>query len=143
MTSHPRNYGGNYGVPKFAVGNQVRLGTTNPNAGRTPDWLRQYTRNIIEKDKLVERLALIASGGLIEQPLNNGEIIPLPAPVAEQRKAILDLLERGYGKPDQTIDLNVSQSELAAAPTADIRDLVAAFQGGTAGPSGSGAGAKA
>ena len=126
-------------MPKgFQPGNTLRLGTTNPNAGRTPDWLRAHTRDIIEKDKLVERLALIARGGLIDQPLNNGEIIPLPAPVAEQRKAILDLLERGYGKPDQTLDINLTQSELAATPTTDIRDLVAAFRGGTVSPSGSG-----
>lgn len=72
-------------------------------SGRSPDWLKEYTRTIVEKDKLVDRLAQIARGENIEQPLSNGEVVPIPAPVAEQRKAILDLLERGWGKATQPV----------------------------------------
>lgn len=90
----------NLAAPK---GNKYASGGRREGAGRNPDWLKEQTRGIVKKDKLVERLALIANGGLIDQPLTNGEIIPLPAPVAEQRKAILDLLDRGFGKVTQPV----------------------------------------
>lgn len=105
----------------------------NPGSGRTPDWLREHTRGIIQKDELVERLALIANGGLIEQPLSNGEIIPLPAPVAEQRKAILDLLDRGYGKPHQSVEVTGdATTELASVPASVLVEVVEALKGGKA-----------
>jgi hypothetical protein len=83
-------------------------GGRRPGAGRPLDWLKEQTRDIIRKDKLVERLAKIASGQDIEQPISNGEVISVPAPVAEQRKAILDLIERGFGKPEQTVEMNLN-----------------------------------
>jgi len=92
-------------------------GGKRPGAGRPLDWLKEHTREIIRKDKLVERLAKIASGQNIDQPLTNGEIVPFPAPVAEQRKAILDLLERGYGKPEQMVDMVLTDA--GERPTAD------------------------
>lgn len=78
-------------------------GGKRANAGRKPDWLKEQTRNIIDREKLIDRLALIASGKDIPQPIANGEVIPIPAPVSEQRKAILDLIERGYGKVTQPV----------------------------------------
>jgi hypothetical protein len=104
----------------------------NPGSGRTPDWLKAHTRDIIEKDELVERLALIARGDNIDQPLSNGEVVPIPAPVAEQRKAILDLLDRGYGKPHQSVEVSGDPtSELAAIPTGVFVEVIAALKGGT------------
>lgn len=90
----------------FQKGHKLAPGGAREGAGRPLDWLKEQTRDIIRKDKLVERLGLIASGKDIPQPLSNGEVVPIPAPVAEQRKAILDLLERGYGKVETTIELN-------------------------------------
>ncbi len=88
----------------FQKGHKLAPGGKRKDAGRDPDWLKQQVRDIIGKDKLVQRLAQIARGDNIDQPLSNGEVVPIPAPVAEQRKAILDLLERGYGKVVQGIE---------------------------------------
>lgn len=88
----------------FQKGHKLAPGGKREGAGRPGDWLRKYTQRIVKRDKLIARLALIARGGDIPQPLNNGEVVPIPAPVAEQRKAILDLLERGYGKVTQPLE---------------------------------------
>lgn len=88
----------------FKNGNKHGHGGSRPGAGRDPDWIKTYTRGIVEKKKLIDRLGLIAEGGDILQPLNNGEVVPIPAPVSEQRKAIIDLIERGWGKVTQPLE---------------------------------------
>ena len=76
-----------------------------PGAGRPLNWVKELARDIVRKDKLLERLAIIARGEDIPQPISNGEVISIPAPVSEQRKAILDIVERGFGKVEQGIEI--------------------------------------
>lgn len=87
----------------------------NPRSGRPLNWVREFAQEVTRKDKLIERLAIIATGQDIPQPISNGEVIPIPAPVSEQRKAILDILAYGFGKPEQSIELGESSDRRPSA----------------------------
>jgi hypothetical protein len=85
----------------FQKGHKLARGGARPGAGQPEKAFREMCQGIVTKKMLADRLTKIATGEDIDQPLSNGEIVPLPAPVSEQRKAILDLLDRAYGKPIQ------------------------------------------
>lgn len=66
-------------------------------------------RAIVEKHKLVEKLGKIANGEDIEQVVTqNGECLKVPASVKNRIAATTELLDRGYGRPNQTIEISVN-----------------------------------
>ncbi len=79
--------------------------------GRPNDWLREECRKLVRRDKIVEFLAQVANGSNVEQAVGGeGEVISIPASVRDRLKATEVLLDRGYGKPDQTVDVMTHES---------------------------------
>ncbi len=69
--------------------------------GRPPDSIKELCRAYVLNDKLIERLCKIA----VSAPRHNDQI-----------KAIELLLDRGFGKAEQAIDLTTHESD---RPTTD------------------------
>lgn len=70
--------------------------------------IKEFAKKFVKEKKLMERLASIAAGDSIDyvrEQVINGKIqkVYVPAPVREQRGAICDLLDRGYGKSAQEL----------------------------------------
>lgn len=77
----------------------------NKGGGRTPDWLKEHCRDIVNREKLIERLAKVAAGEEVDVNVTQeGERIKCPAPIMAQLKAIQELLDRGFGKPAQAVE---------------------------------------
>lgn len=94
----------------FKKGNPGGPGGARPGAGRPSEHLREMCQELISKRSLVERLAKFGSGDRIQQVVTDqGEEIPVPATAVVQVKAIEILLDRAYGKPDQSINTNITQ----------------------------------
>lgn len=92
----------------FQKGNKLAKGGARPNSGPNPDWLKEKCQRIIEKRKLIEFLADVADGKYTERVFapGAGEMFVQKSCDAETRmKAIGMLLERGYGKPAQALDV--------------------------------------
>lgn len=88
----------------FKKGHKLAKGGKREGAGRKPDWLREKCQNIVSDKKIIERLAQIAAGELVDTTTTiDGRLIPVPAPMAAQVKAAAELLDRGFGKSVQTI----------------------------------------
>lgn len=80
-------------------------GGPNPGAGRPPDWLKAECQK--HAPNLLEFLRQVALGEDLEQVITeNGETVRVPAPVRERIKAAEMLLDRGYGKPTQGIEVS-------------------------------------
>ena len=79
--------------------------------GRPNDWLREKCRELVHRGKIVEFLASVANGENLEQAVGNeGEIISIPASVRDRIKATEVLLDRGFGKADQAIDMKFTDA---------------------------------
>lgn len=94
----------------FQHGNKIGA-CPKPGSGRTPEWLKEKCREFIEKDKLVEFLSSVANGSKVRDVfLDNGSIVPCAAEVKDRMKATEILLDRGFGKAPQDVNLNGSIS---------------------------------
>lgn len=95
-------------------------------SGRPPDWLKEHCRGIVDKLKLIERLGKIGSGANVDSTTTiDGRIVPIPAPMTAQVKAIQELLDRGFGRPDQSIGLTDGEGRalgVAVLPLCDMGD---------------------
>ena len=92
------------------------------NGGRYPDWLKSKCREIIEKKKLVEFLADVASGKNVEVFLDiNGNRNYIPAKIKDRITATTELLDRGFGKPIQAVELGVNDEMAALLKEARLR----------------------
>lgn len=101
----------------FDKGNKFGKGGARPGAGRPPDGLREMCKELISKKELVQRLAKFGSGERIQQVVTDqGEEIPVPANASVQVKAIEVLLDRAYGKPDQSINTNITDTTPRLGP---------------------------
>lgn len=79
--------------------------------GRPNDWLREKCRELVRRDKIVEFLAEVANGSNVEQAVGSqGEVISIPASVRDRLKATEVLLDRGFGKPEQSVDMTVTDA---------------------------------
>ena len=88
----------------FTKGNKLAKGGARKGSGKPPDWLRIKCQRLISDKKIVERLASIAAGELMDTTtLMDCRLIPVPAPMQAQVKAAQELLDRGFGKPVQSI----------------------------------------
>ena len=64
----------------------------NVRGGRHPDWLREECKNLVSKYNLVKFYAEVAQGKV------EG------ATVADRMRAIGELMDRGWGKPTQSME---------------------------------------
>ena len=96
----------------FEKGNTLAPGGPRPNSGRPADWLKAQCRKVIEEKQLIKFLADVAAGESMEQAVGGeGEIISVPAAVRDRLKATEILLDRGFGKADQAIDVTTHGNE--------------------------------
>ena len=94
------------------------MGGKREGAGRPSDWLKEKCREIVTKHKIIEFLADVATGENVEQAVGNeGEVISVPAAVRDRIKATELLLDRGYGKADQALDITTHDEN---RPSTDV-----------------------
>lgn len=100
--------------------------------GRDQDWLKETCRELVKKNKIVEFLADVATGKDVEQAVGSeGEVIRIPAAVRDRIKATELLLDRGFGKADQHVDMKVTDGE--QRPTREeLETALAVVRAGTA-----------
>ena len=107
-------------------------GGAREGAGRPADWLRAECQK--HAPKLIEFLASVADGQDVEQAVGaEGEVIRVPAAVRDRVRATEILLDRGYGKPNQSVEVSGdATSELAVLPASSLIQIVEALKGGKA-----------
>lgn len=75
-------------------------------AGRPADWLKAKCASIVDKKKLVEFVARVASGEETEPHVTkDGEVIDCAPSIHDRLKAVEMLLDRGFGKAS-SVDSN-------------------------------------
>lgn len=83
-------------------------------AGRKPDWLKLTCQKILDKDKLLQYLAGVAAGREIEQQVvvvrdgrdSHTEVVDVRCSTKDRLRALEMILERGWGKPAQPVELD-------------------------------------
>jgi hypothetical protein len=88
---------------KLKNGGVGARGGRRPGAGRKPDWLKVECQKIIEREKLIQFLGDVAAGRVMDNKVNNGVVIKVPASLADRRACAVELLDRGFGKAIQTV----------------------------------------
>jgi len=79
--------------------------------GRPPEWLKAKCQELIDRNQLIEFLADVAAGKDVDQRINeNGEVLKIPADVKDRLKATEMLLDRGFGKATQVMDLGQTET---------------------------------
>lgn len=83
-------------------------GGPRANSGRDPNWVKKKCQDLIDKHKLLEFLAEVASGEYKEAwvSIKTEKTIMRPVDAETRMKAINMLLDRGYGKPLQDMQLS-------------------------------------
>lgn len=107
-------------------------------AGRKPNWLKERCQEIVERDKILEFLASVANGADVEQAVGGeGEVIRVPAAVRDRIKAAELLLDRGFGKAPQSMEVTGADGDpLSGIPTDAVVQLIEAIRQRTPGGSG-------
>jgi hypothetical protein len=77
----------------FQKGNKLASGGIRPGAGRPSDWLKQRCQDVVVKKDLIGIISKIASGEDFQ------------ATRKDQLHAVEILLDRGFGKPNQTMEV--------------------------------------
>ena len=84
-----------------------KYGGAKPGAGRPLNVVRKMCQEAIFNDKLIQRLAKVSRGERLQQVVTDeGVEIGVPAAIREQIKAIEVLLDRAYGKAEQSVELH-------------------------------------
>jgi hypothetical protein len=84
-------------------------GGAREGAGRPPDWLKTKCRKLVVQKKLIEFLADVATGDyLFAHHDMFGKEYKAPASPKDRMRAVEMLVDRGYGRPKEHIDLNVN-----------------------------------
>lgn len=125
----------------FEPGNTFATGGARPGSGRPPNEFRKWLGDILHSPKARARFEKIINDeeNAEEKVTDQGVCVPTRA----RAQTYLQALELGwsYLESKSPTELNVNTSELADVPTDLIQALVAAFEGGQAGPTSSGVGA--
>jgi hypothetical protein len=90
---------------RFEKGNKARLGSKNPKAGRSPDWLKAECDKILDRCKLFEFLGAVVAGEPVERESGeDGGCLLVAASVRDRLKAAEMLLDRRFGRPTQAVE---------------------------------------
>ncbi len=90
-------------------------------SGRPADWLIKKCQSLVDKKKLVEFLANVASGHEFPQlATSEGEVLPLPPSIKDRIRATEILLNRGFGKEPDLSNTLPEQSVVNAAKALEI-----------------------
>lgn len=92
-------------------------------AGRPPDWLKKKCSELIDKNKLLEFVVGVATGEETEVHVTkDGDVVDCAPSIHDRLRAVEMLLDRGYGKPNQstTLDGNLTLNTNRLAE--DLRD---------------------
>lgn len=84
-------------------GGKGSRGGKRKGAGRPASWLREKCQAIVEKDKLVEFLADVAAGRIMDHKVIDGEVHKVPASLHDRTECAIELLDRGFGKATQML----------------------------------------
>lgn len=86
-----------------------RNGGKRKGAGRKPDWLKAKCQALIDKHKLLDLVANVAAGKEQEPYVDkDGQVTMVPVSWMHRLKAFDLLMERGFGKAVQAVDLGNS-----------------------------------
>lgn len=79
-------------------------------SGRKPEWLSERCAEIVERRKLLEFLADVAEGKPIPKIMTNAQGVDVEvmvtADVKDRIKAVELLLDRGFGKSPQSVEVS-------------------------------------
>ena len=94
------------GGRRFEKGNKAAIG--NKGGGRPPEWLIAECKKYVEKREIIKFLADVAGGENVRevQSGDGSEVVGAPAEIRDRLKAAEMLLDRGWGKPDQSMDVS-------------------------------------
>lgn len=113
------------GIPFKSVDSRRGPGGARPGSGRPPEKLKQMCRSIVDKYKLVQKLGKIANGQNVDRVVTDiGKVIKVPASVNNQISATTELLDRGYGKPNQIIEVQTSYAMSIVAEVMKVLRLI-------------------
>lgn len=107
-------------------GTKIGTGGARPGAGRTLNAIKELCREHVFNDQLVERLARIARGDAVNDYITeDGKVLKgiWAAKVNEQIAAAQILLERGFGKPEQSLDVTHHDDEDKPATEALVETI--------------------
>jgi hypothetical protein len=94
----------------FEKGNKMAKGGKRVGAGRKPGWYKELAQKIVDRKKLIQRLGKFGAGEAFETRVieKDGATIKVKEPPSfgEQIQAIDKLLDRGFGKPKQEVELS-------------------------------------
>lgn len=103
------------GAPK-PEGSGKKKGTKSPGSGPKPEWLKTKCQKIVEDKELIEFLAAVASGepfvekcAIMNPDGNKGKVFEKTresADVKDRLKAVEMLMDRGWGKPAQAVEVS-------------------------------------
>lgn len=104
------------GRPFQSVDARRGEGGARPGAGRPAEWLKAKCREIVDRDDLIGFLGKVAKGADIDQVVTPmGECLKVPASVKNRIAAATELLDRGYGRPNQTVEININFAAILIA----------------------------
>lgn len=90
---------------------QQGLGGKRDGAGRPPDWLQDKCKSLLDKHKLIDFVAGVASGEEVERSVTQfGKVFYHVAGVKERLRAVEMLKDWAYGKSPQNVSLQASES---------------------------------
>lgn len=76
-------------------------------AGRKPDWLKAKCAELIDRKKLLDYVARVAAGEETESRMTkDGDLFDVPCSTHDRLHAFELLMERGFGKPVQGVELS-------------------------------------
>ena len=91
----------------FKKGNKLGKGGAQRGAGRDPDWLKDKCRDLIERHKLIDFVASVASGEEVERYVTElGNVVMVPANTKDRLRAFEMLADRVWGKAPQAVEVS-------------------------------------
>jgi hypothetical protein len=90
----------------FQKGNKAAVG--NKGGGRPPEWLKSKCQSAVENKDLIQFLEDVAAGKAVReiQVGDDAVTIKAPAEMKDRLKALEMLMDRGWGKPGQSVEVN-------------------------------------
>jgi protease II len=94
-------------MARLRSGAQQAHGGKRAGSGRKPDWLKTKCADLVDRNKLLEFVASVANGDETETHYDKeGNAYEGAATIKDRLHAVEMLLERGYGKPAQSVELS-------------------------------------